>query len=202
MNKNIYIGVDPGKAGFITLLKDGEYQFFPMPSQKVPTGEKNKNGTDKMKSVFYEGGFRDLLFDLIEVCKGYEVHCAIERVIGRNTWSAENNFNFGYVAGIQKTIMMLLGAKITMVRPQKWQAIMYQNVDKVMVRSSTGKTMVHDTKATSKIVAKQIAPEIDFRKTKRSREMDDNKTDSFLMCNYIKKQFEKYGEELYSRQDE
>jgi len=103
--------------------------------------------------------------------------------------SAENNFNFGHTAGIQMLALIMLGAKITKVRPIKWQTSMYQGFSKVMVPSSTGKTMIHDTKATSAIVAVALGPDIDFRKTERSKNIDDNKTDSFLMCLYGYREF-------------
>lgn len=63
---------------------------------------------------------------------------------------------------------------------------MYIGYNKVMKPSSTGKTMIHDTKATSAIVSKIIAPDIDFRKTERSKNIDDNKTDAFLICKYMR----------------
>lgn len=185
--KNLYIAIDPGKAGFISIItQDGERSFFAMPTHKVETVETLANGKPKMKTEFYEKG---LVLLAAEIAKRYpdtKRYGCIEEVIGRQGWSAQNNFNFGYVAGMQKMMLMLLGCKIMMVRPQKWQSYMYQGFSKVMVKSSTGKTMVHDTKATSKIVAQSIAPSVDFRKTEKSKNLDDNKTDAFLMCHYMK----------------
>ena len=185
--KNLYIAIDPGKAGFISIItQDGQTDFYPMPTHKVETLETLKDGTPKMKSEFYEKG---LILLAAEIAKKYpdtKRFGCIEEVIGRQGWSAQNNFNFGYVAGMQKMMLILLGCKIMMVRPQKWQSYMYQGFTKVMVKSSTGKTMVHDTKATSKIVAQALEPNVDFRKTTKSKNLDDNKTDSFLMCHYMK----------------
>lgn len=200
----IYIGIDPGKKGFISLLKNGEDYFFPMPTHKVETGEFTKKGKPKMKEVFHEEGFLLLGETLKSVCDGYKVYCLIERVIGRNGWAAEKNFNFGYVAGMQKMLMINVGAKILMVRPIKWQTHIWNahNIEKIKVPSSTGKTMVNDTKAMSIIAAKKIAPEIDFRKTTRAKNDDDNKTDSFLIRKFLQEIINKYGEEkVYSRQD-
>jgi hypothetical protein len=190
---NIFIGVDPGKSGFITIYNpSGDFfEFIPMPEQKVPTGKVSKTGKSEMKSEFSVSGFRDLILDIHTRYKGSTLHAVIEEVNGRQGWSAQNNFAFGHTAGIQMLTLVMLGAKITEVRPIKWQTSMYQGFSKVMIPSSTGKTMIHDTKATSAIVSAALRPELDFRKTTRSKNVDDNKTDSFLMCLYGYKEFQK-----------
>lgn len=185
MNK-VFLGVDPGKEGFITVYNPqiDDYEFYSMPRHKVPSGKKLKSGADEMKDEFYPEGFRQLIVDLHKKYAGYQIIAAIEEVNGRQGWSAENNFNFGHTAGLQLMILIMLKAEIEMVRPQKWQSYMYQGHQKVMVPSSTGKTMVNDTKATSALVAHAIEPTINFCKTERSKKIDDNKTDSFLICLY------------------
>jgi len=193
-----FIGIDPGSKGFITLFVDGDFKFFQMPTKKVDTEKKNKSGKFTQKEVFNKDGIRNLIYEIKKECKNYPIYCAIEDVHGRNNWAAEMTFNFGYVAGMQFMIASMLKAKIIMVRPQKWQSVMYNGFNKVMVKSSTGKTMVHDTKQTSKNVARELAPHIDFRKTSRSKNMDDNKTDSFLICCYLIKIFKKYGKTLHN----
>lgn len=186
MSRNIFIGLDPGKEGFITIYDplSKTYEFLPMPTHKVPTGKKLKSGLDEMKSEFNQAGMVDLVTHFKTYYKDCKLHAVLEEVIGRQGWSAQNNFNFGHTAGLQMMVLFMAGADITLVRPIKWQAIMYQGHEKVMIPSSTGKTMVHDTKATSKIVAQKLAPEVDFRKTPRSTKLDDNKTDSLLMALY------------------
>lgn len=189
MTKNtVFMGIDPGKEGFIVLYnkQTGEREFLQMPLKDVPTGEFKKNGDPKTTQEFDAFGFRKLILDIAAKYQGCKFYGVIEDVIGRQGWSAQNNFNFGHTAGLQLMILIMLNATYEMVRPQKWQSIIYRGYNKVMVPSSTGKTMIHDTKATSKIVAKAIAPEIDFRKTTRSTKMDDNKTDAFLMCEYAR----------------
>jgi hypothetical protein len=184
--RNIFIGLDPGKEGFITIFDplSKSYEFLPMPTHKVATGKKLKSGLDETKSEFHKEGMKDLALYIKENYVECRFHAVLEEVIGRQGWSAQNNFNFGHTAGMQLMVLIMIEAEITMVRPIKWQAIMYQGFEKVMIPSSTGKTMVHDTKATSKIVAQKLGPDIDFRKTTRSTNLDDNKTDSFLMALY------------------
>jgi hypothetical protein len=189
--KRIFLGIDPGKEGFITLYDPqiNDYEFYSMPYHKVPSGKKLVSGKDEMKQEFYPEGFRMLIIDLYKRCKGHRVIGVIEQVGGRQGWSAENNFNFGHTAGLQHMVLIMLKAEIEFVRPQKWQSFMYQGYQKVMVPSSTGKTMVNDTKATSALVAQAIEPTIDFTKTERSKVIHDGKTDSFLICLYGYRRF-------------
>lgn len=191
--KEAYIGVDPGKAGFISIFKDGQFSFYPMPEHKVESGKLLKSGKPAMKTEFHEAGFRELTLKIARELNGYRVYAGIEDVNGRTGWSAQNNFAFGHTAGLIKMVLIMIGAEVTMVRPQKWQSEMYKGIDKVKVPSSTGKTMVHDTKATSAIAAKKLGPEIDFRKTERSKKIDDNKTDAFLICLYMFRLVNKLG---------
>ena len=185
--KTVYIGVDPGKAGFICIYDPeiNNTEFIPMPEHKVETGELLKSGKPKMKTTFHEEGLRDIVFRISERYKGYRKKVAIENVMGRGGWSATNNFNFGYTAGMQKMIFLMLGADILMVRPQKWQAYMRQGYQAIKKSSSTGKTMIDDPKAMAELIVKTEYPEIDFRKTERSKKNDDNKVDSFLICMYL-----------------
>ena len=191
--RKIFLGLDPGKEGFITVYDPllDEYYFYPMPEHKVPSGGKLKSGEPEMKTEFHPEGFRDLVIQIHKKFSGYRILAAIEEVTGRQGWSAENSFNFGHTAGLQYMILIMLKAEIEFVRPQKWQSFMYQGHQKVMVPSSTGKTMVNDTKATSALVAQAIAPNIDFTKTQRAKKIHDGKTDSFLICLY---RFRRYKE--------
>jgi len=185
--KKAIIGIDPGKSGFFCVYAEGEYTFYPMPYHKVGSGEFLKSGKPQMKSVFHEEGFKPLIYEIHYKFKSYELHAAIEDVHGREGWSAQNNFNFGHVAGLQKMVAIILGAKIEMVRPQKWQSVMYKGFEKIKKPSSTGKTMVNDTKATSIMVAKALNPKLDFKKTERAKTEDDNKVDAYLICEYLRK---------------
>lgn len=183
-----YIGIDPGKAGFLTVLIKGlEPKFFAMPTHKVESGKKTKSGKAAMKSVFHEAGLVDIIRDIHSKSIGSARFGIIEDVTGRHGWSAQNNFNFGHTTGLQTMILHLLGAEVLKVKPQKWQAQMFAGYEKVMVPSSSGKTMVHDTKATALSVVMNENSNIDWRKSERAREPDDNKIDSFLMAKYLVK---------------
>lgn len=177
MERVAYIGIDPGKQGFITvLLNENETQFYPMPYVK-------KDG----KSVFCEDCLYDIIQEIEYYTSDYKVKVAIEEVQGRGGWSATNNFNFGYIAGMQKMMMIMLKAEITMVRPQKWQSEMRKGYSLIKKASSTGKTQVNDSKAIAEMIATTEWPDVDFRKSQRARKNDDNKIDSFLIAQYLKR---------------
>jgi len=190
----IYIGLDPGKDGYVCIKANGAYFFESMSQYKILTGKKLKSGKPQVKKGFSPEGLIKTAFDIKKmfnqtIGKDHTVVCGIEQVTGRHGWSAENNFNFGAVFGMQYLFAVLLEAKIEKIRPQKWQSFMYQGFDKVMIPSSTGRTMVHDTKATSKKVAQILAPQIDFRNTEKSKNLHDGKTDAFLICRYVEQKF-------------
>lgn len=181
----VYIGVDPGKTGFISIEVNEKRDFIKMPYHKIPTGKFTKTGKPITKDEFHEEGFLDIFIELTTRFRTEEIKVAIEEVGGRGGWSATNNFNFGYVAGMLKQLFILLGAEIIMVRPQKWQTYMRQGYPDLKKASSTGKTQVRDPKAVAQLIVETEFPEVDFRKTERAKKNDDNKIDSFLILQYL-----------------
>ena len=183
-----YIGFDPGADGFITVgTKDSgeEFTYYPMPTQLEETGTILKNGKAQTKAVFSYFGLIKLAVEIKQTFNQYKIVAAIEEVGGRGGWSATNNFNFGYKAGAQRMLLELLKAEITMVRPQKWQSFMRKGYELIKNPSSSGKTMVVDSKAMAELIATTEYPGQDFRKTERAKKNHDGKIDSFLICLYL-----------------
>lgn len=187
MKDTIYIGIDPGKTGFITIFDydNQKHHFFEMPYHKVPIGELTKSGKPQMKSEFHEYGLLELSLKIRKHFIGKSIKIGIEEVGGRGGWSATNNFNFGYTAGLQKMLALIISQDITMIRPQKWQSVMREGYKQIKKKSASGKTMINDAKAMAELIVKKEWPNIDFRKTERSKNNDDNKIDSFLICMYM-----------------
>lgn len=185
MKNKAYFGIDPGKSGFITAFDGKGFKFYQMPTHKVDTGELLKSGKPKMKEVFNEIGFVELILQIASDFKGYEKYFAIEEVTGRQGWSAQNNFNFGFVAGLQRMIPIMMCAEYITVRPNKWQSYMRKGYKDIKKKSSSGKTMVMDAKTIAEKIVETEYPNIDFRKTERAKKNDDNKIDSFLICIYL-----------------
>ena len=183
----IYFGIDPGKDGFITAFnpKEKSFKFYEMPIEKVETGEFLKSGKPKTKTQFSEKGMRDVILKIANDFPRTEKYFAIEEVTGRQGWSAQNNFNFGHTAGLQRMIPIMLGSDYISVRPAKWQSFMRQGYKEIKKPSSTGKTMVMDAKAIAEMIVQIEHPEIDFRKTDRAKKNHDGKIDSFLICLYL-----------------
>ena len=183
--KEILLGMDPGKDGFITAWDGKEFKFYSMPTHKVETGKFLKSGKPQMKDEFHISGIVLLIKKLHSDWKNCKLIAAIEEVGGRGGWSATNNFNFGHTAGMQRMIFEMLDAEIIMVRPQKWQSVVRRGYDLMKVKSSTGKTMVVDSKMMAEHIATTEYPGIDFRKTERAKNNHDGKMDSFLICLYL-----------------
>lgn len=187
----VFLGCDPGKDGCFTATTDGKnFKFYYMPSHKVSNGKIGKKGQPLMTTEFHDGGFRDIVFQINKDYPNSKFYAGMEDVTGRQGWSAQNNFNFGHTAGLQKMVFIMLDADIEMIKPQKWQTYMGKGYDKIKVPSKSGKTMVNDTKAFAEKIAIAEYPEIDFKKTKRSDNNHDGCIDSFLVCLY---RFRRYG---------
>jgi hypothetical protein len=186
MKETVYFGMDPGKDGFITAFTEKRgFKFYEMPTHRVETGELTKSGKPQMKTQFHIAGLIDLALSISVDYNNYKKVAAIEEVGGRGGWSATNNFNFGHTAGMQRMIFEYLRAEIIMVRPQKWQSFVRQGYNLIKNRSSSGKTMVVDSKAMAELIATTEAPDIDFRKSERAKKNHDGKIDSFLICDYL-----------------
>ena len=171
---NLYIGIDPGKTGFITVLNSDteELIFHPMPK----IGEEiDSQGLDKIfKSMKGSGRI---------------VHACTELVHAIYGASAKSTFEFGYVNGLIEMVLVSNDIPFTKIQPKKWQAQMWVGVPLQRKLVSTEKTMVNDTKSMSEMAAKRLLPNVDFRRTERSRKCDDNKVDATLICLFCYKNF-------------
>jgi len=183
--EKILIGCDPGADGYITAFDGIGFKFYEMPRHKVDTTLLLKSGKPKMKDEFHISGLVDLVYQIKSDFKNKDFVVAIEQVGGRGGNGATQNFNFGFVCGLQRMVFEMLKAEIIMVRPQKWQSVVRKGYDIKKVPSSTGKTMIVDAKAMAEYIATIEYPNIDFRKSERARKNHDGKIDSFLICLYL-----------------
>lgn len=174
----IRIGVDPGKNGFIAIWREGKgYDFLPIPliGKEVDYHTLAK----EFSAVLFEDEFEDK-------------YCVIEDIHAKFGASAGSTFSFGYVAGAMEMLLICSGVPYTKVAPKKWQKQMWEGVAVQQKPSSTGKTMVNDTKSTSLMAATRIFPSIDLRgnpESKRSTKPHDGKVDALLICEYCKRNF-------------
>jgi hypothetical protein len=162
----VYLGIDPGSKGFITLMSDEGMEFFSI--------EDND---------FYKLG--DILHDIKE--RYSDVICVMEEVHAIFGSSAKGTFNFGEINGLLKGLLIANKIPYHLVQPKTWQKEIWDNKDMVYLykMSKDGKKKkVVNTKPTSFNSAKRLFPNVDFRKTTRCKKDDDNKIDSLLICEY------------------
>ena len=159
-------GIDIGKSGFIVIHSDGEFNKFPIPliGKEIDINE--------FKKI--------LLMHKIN-------HCVIEDLHAIYGSSAGSTFSFGYVCGITEALLTSLNIPFTKVSPKTWQKEMWEGIPIQYKPSTTGKTKVVDTKATSLIAAKRLFPNESFLKTQRSKVPDNNLVDAILLCEYCRR---------------
>lgn len=166
----IYIGIDPGKDGFVTAILDGEFLFSPIP---------------------LIGKFLDI-HELSRILKQFKeleknaggVHCIFEDVHAKYGSSAGATFSFGFVCGATEACIIASGIPFTKVQPKEWQKEMWQGIPIQMKPSSTGKTLVKDTKLISLMACKRLFPDLDLRANNRCRVPHDGKVDSILLAEF------------------
>jgi len=172
MSDKLYIGIDVGAKGFIATQYNGLFDFFSIADH-----------------------------DLYEISKFIQnvksehenIACVIEDVNAIYGSSASATFSFGFNKGYLIGILSANNIPYVLVPPKTWQKEMWNNSD-IVVKYKTvkvkGKDIAKkqtDTKATSINSAKRLFPEIDFRRTIKCKDVDDNKVDATLMCEYARR---------------
>jgi hypothetical protein len=173
-----YMGIDPGKDGFITVLITGVGDKIELVFHKIPLIGKEVDLNELNRVI-------KIIGEQFAGC----LHCVIEDVHAKYGSSAGATFSFGYVCGATEAIIMANNIPHTKVQPKKWQKDMWEGVPVQKKPSSTGKTLVNDTKLMSLMAVKRLFPEIDLRATDRSRKPHDGKVDSLLLAEYGRRNY-------------
>ena len=166
-----YAAIDPGKNGYISAFDDegGYYSSsIPLIGKIIDTHQLNEF-----------------------LVKWKDAHFVIEDVHSIFGVSSKATFSFGFVCGIIEGLLVANNISFTRVQPKVWQKECWQGVPLQQKPSSTGKTMVTDTKAMSLIAAKRLFPEIDFRDNPRCKNPHDGKVDATLIAEYCRRKFSK-----------
>lgn len=169
MNNRVYIGIDPGKEGFIAVNNGQEIDFFSIK----------------------DNDFYSISDYLTQIKEKYEnVVCIMEEVHSIFGASAKSTFTFGEINGLLKGILIANKIPYHLIQPKNWQKEMWDNKDIVasysieLRKGKEIKKKVVNTKQTSFNTAKRLFPTIDLRKTTRCKLLDDNKCDSLLLSEY------------------
>jgi len=158
--KDYYIGIDPGKKGFMCVYCAGNsgYTHYPL-----FTGNRLN---------------RDMIDELLRLSGSNSVMAVVEQVHSMPHQGVASTFAFGTNYGMVLGALEALGIPYSTVTPGRWQKTICEAVDK----ASNTKQMHYNA-------ACRLFPNIDFRKSERSKTWDDNKVDATLICEYgIRKQ--------------
>lgn len=168
-----FIGIDPGAKGFITaIFPDGRMKFAAI--------------ADMTEQELFE--FLRSIKDMSE-----QVTAVMEDVHPLFGSSAKSTFSFGEIKGLLRGLLIAGRVPYTLVPPKTWQKEIWNTPDVVsspeVVHRKDGDVKVRrvDTKATSINAARRLFPDVDLRKSERSKKPDDNKVDSLLMAEYARR---------------
>lgn len=159
----VYIGIDPGSKGFVCADYGG--------------------GEREYCSIAYSSYGEIALFlrNIMAITDG-DCVCCMEGIHAIFGSSAKATFSFGENFGILKGILTALKVPYHLVPPKTWQGEMWVSQDKVY-KVKDGKRSI-DNKPTSINAARRLFPDVDFRRTDKCKNADDNKCDATLICEY------------------
>lgn len=172
MEQKLYIGIDVGSKGFISMQKDGAWEHFSI----------EDNDLYQLSEIMRQTRL-----------KHANIACVIEDVRQIYGCSAKSTFNFGFNKGYLIGLLAANKIPYTLVAPKEWQKCIWTNSDMVVSHKTViikGKECVKkevNTKQTSINACKRLFPTLDLRKSERSKKIDDNKVDSILMSEYARR---------------
>lgn len=167
----IYIGIDPGTDGYLSVIDNGEYRFLAV------------DGTPMLEIGKFVGEFRNK-----------QCVAVLEDVHALHGTSASSMFNFGMSKGFLLGLLIAHKIPYVLVTPKDWQGGVWINADKEYttqkqkLKNGGEKTVRKvDTKTTSLNAALRLFPDVDFRKSSRCTKFHDGKVDSLLMAEYARR---------------
>lgn len=178
MNDKFYLGIDPGSNGYLAGQCNGAFSFYSIAD----------NDLYQLSEIMAE--IRNRHSNLV---------CVIEDVHALGNSAASSTFTFGFNKGYLIGLLAANRIPYVLVQPKEWQKEMWINSDMVInykkIKVVDKKTKEEkeitrkevDTKTTSINAAKRLFPHIDFRRTERCKNLDDNKVDATLMSEYARR---------------
>jgi len=153
--KDYYIGIDPGKKGYLCLYNANYsgYKHYPL---------FNGNRLN-----------REMLDTIEKLAETYTMIAVVEQVHSMPHQGVASTFSFGTNYGMILGALETIGIPYTTVTPGKWQKFICEAVDKAS-----------NTKQMHFNAARRLFPNMDFRRSERCKVYDDNKVDASLICEY------------------
>ena len=178
MSNKCYMAIDPGSKGFIVTQCNGDFSFYSIADNDLHQLAK--------------------IIENIRLSNANLV-CIMEQIHAIFGSSAKATFSFGEIYGQLQGLLIANKIPYILVQPKEWQKEIWTNSDMVINYKKTliidKKTREEkeitrkevDTKNTSINAAKRLFPHIDFRKSDRCKNLDDNKVDATLMAEYARR---------------
>lgn len=171
-NDKCYMSIDPGAKGMIVTQYKGEFRHYSIADNDL-----------------YQ--LADIMAEIRQ--KYPNIVCVMESVHALSGSSAKATFSFGEIFGELQALLAANKIPFVLVQPKEWQKEMWINSDLVVTYKSVtirGKATTKkevNTKATSINAAKRLFPTMDFRRTDRCKNIDDNLVDAVLMSEYARR---------------
>ena len=156
--EHVYIGIDPGKEGFITTIRGSEINHWAIPK------------TGKDVDLY---ALSSIVLSLAELHGVQNCTAIIEDVHALPGSAAGATFTFGGICWALRMAFIMCGVKVVLVSPKRWQKEMYVGIkpDK-------------DKKVMSVQAAQLLFPGHNLYRTDKCRKPDNNLTDSLLIAEY------------------
>lgn len=160
----IIAGIDNGLSGAMIVLDETGRVIdrHVTPTVEAKTG-KGKREYDIPSIVFN--------LKVIAAYQG-EKMVYLERAQGMPRQGLSSTFKIGFGYGVWQGILTALGIPYEIVDPRRWQGEMFKDVNS------------KDTKQASAMVARRLAPDIDWRENDRCRKPHDGLTDAYCIAEY------------------
>lgn len=167
------LGIDVGSKGFLALSVNDSWEYYAI-------------------SEYDLLGLANIISKIKERCdeSGVKLVCVMEEIHAIFGSSAKATFSFGEIFGKLQGIIVANKISLHFVQPKIWQKQMWANSDmvinykKIVIKGKETVRKEVDTKNTSYNAARRIFPEIDFRRSVRCTNFDDNKVDATLIAEY------------------
>lgn len=166
----IWLGIDPGKHGAIAVIDGSDVCIHPIP---LITATKGK-GRDEYDLV----GIRDLIEDLAQRVSRHpanreSIFVTVERsqAFPAKMRGGIANYHRGVARGWE-WMLVALRIPYQLVAPATWMRLMHAG------------TPGQDTKQRSKIAAQRLFPEVNLKRTDRSRVVDHNLCEALLIAEF------------------
>ena len=156
--RDFFIGIDPGAKGFACI-----YEVSTNTYEHYPLFD-GKRINPK------------LIVRLGDIAANHNVIAVVESVHALHGQGVSSSFSFGQNFGMILGVLESLGIPYSTAAPGRWQGTMWESCDKAPT-----------TKLTSYCAARRLLPNMDFRRSERSKTYDDNKVDATLICLYAQR---------------